>query len=317
MKILGTSASIRRAIVTLMRPGRSRRVAVVAFVGAGARAFIPRPKGVEIICWPKAGGTNPLELRRLKKMGAKVRFADRLHMKLYWAAARGAVLTSANLTTNALGAGNLKEIGVLLPPDAIDIDDIIASLKSRRFNKGEMRKLEEMHRKINARQLRQSEKTERVQYLEWLSHPARSEWKLGWWDEFGQVAKEVREIVRTDFNKRGPEHFISCRKKHYRQADWVLHFRLTSSGASAPKWMFVDFVVKVGRRDKRAYCAAYPYQAVQVWPPRHYPTPPFVITPAFSAALRAASFKYGVERIKNGRSTNPAERLLKMIAQET
>src|ERR1035441_10447962 len=90
-----------------------------------------------------------------------------------------------------------------------------------------------MHRKINARQLRQSEKTERVQYLEWLSHPARSEWKLGWWDEFGQVAKEVREIVRTDFNKRGPEHFISCRKKHYRQGGRGLPLPLASNGGTA------------------------------------------------------------------------------------
>ena len=314
MKILKTTASIRRSIVSLMRPGRVRRVAIVAFVGAGARAFIPRPKGVEIICWPKAGGTNPLELRRLKQMGVNVRFADGLHMKLYWAEGRGTVLTSANLTTNALGSGNLKEIGVLLPPDAIDIDELIASLKSRRFNKREMRKLEERHRKINAGQPRQSEKTERVEYLEWLSHSARSEWKLGWWDGFVQIAKEAKEIVRADFNKREPEYFISCRKKDYRQADWVLCFRLTSKGASTPKWMFVDFVVKVGRREK-AYCTDNQYQAAQVWTPRHYPTPPFVVTPAFRAALRAATLKIGVERIKSGRSTNPSARLLKMIAQ--
>lgn len=255
MKILKTSASIRKAVTWLMRTTKARRVAVVAFVGAGARAFIPRPKGVQIICWPKAGGTNPLELRRLKKMGADIRFADGLHMKVYWAAGRGTLITSANLSTNALGAGSLKEIGVLLPSDAIDIDDIIASLKSRRFNKAEMRKLEELHRKINARQPRQTEKRERVEFLEWYSLPAHSEWKLGWWDDYGQCSKQAKEIVRADFNKTEPEDFISCRRHDFRQADWVLCFRLIEKGASAPKWMFVDFMARVGRKDKKAYYA--------------------------------------------------------------
>src|ERR1700730_3562257 len=103
MRILKTSAAVRRAVTNLLAPGKMRRVAIAAFVGDGARAFIRQPKGVEIICWRKAGGTNPLELRRLKKAGARIRFAERLHMKVYWAAKRGAIITSANLSTNALG----------------------------------------------------------------------------------------------------------------------------------------------------------------------------------------------------------------------
>ena len=108
-----------------MAPGGGRRVAISAFVGDGARAFIRKPLGVEIICWPRAGGTNPLELNRLKNAGAHISFADRLHMKVYWAAKRGAIVGSANLSTNALGAGGLKEFGVLLPPGSIDIDELI------------------------------------------------------------------------------------------------------------------------------------------------------------------------------------------------
>jgi hypothetical protein len=125
VKILKSSASIRKAIGELMAPGGGRRVAISAFVGDGARAFIRKPLGVEIICWPRAGGTNPLELNRLKNAGAHISFADRLHMKVYWAAKRGAIVGSANLSTNALGAGGLKEFGVLLPPGSIDIDELI------------------------------------------------------------------------------------------------------------------------------------------------------------------------------------------------
>lgn len=299
-----------------MKPSKARRVAIVAFVGDGARAFIPQAKSVEIICWPKAGGTNPLELRRLKKSGARIRFSDGLHMKLYWAAERGTIITSANLSTNALGAGSLKEVGVLLPPDAVDIDELIASLKSRGFSNAEMRELEESHRKIKVRAPRRMSKGDRVEYLEWYSLPARSEWKLGWWNGYGNFAKEAREIVRNDFNKREPEDFIACRKQDFRQADWLLSFRLTKGGASAAKWMFVDFVVEIERKDKEAYYVGYPYQAIQVWTRRHYPLPPFVVTTPFRAALRSACLKYGIERIKKLGSTRPPLRLLQMIANE-
>jgi hypothetical protein len=237
-------------------------------------------------------------------------------MKLYWAAGRGTIITSANLSTNALGAGSLKEVGVLLPPDVVDIDELISSLKSRPFNKVEMRKLEELHRKIKVREPRRMHKEDRVDYLEWYSLPARSEWKLGWWEEYGNFAKEAREKVRNDFNKREPENFIACRKQDFRQADRVLSFRLTKSGASASSWLFVDFVVKVGRKDKKAYDADYPYQAIQAWTPRHYSPPPFVLTTGFRAALRAACLKYGIEQIKKMRSTRPPLRLLQMIANE-
>jgi hypothetical protein len=185
MRILNTSAAIRKAITTLMAPSKMRRVAIVAFVGDGARAFIRNPKGVEIICWPKAGGTNPLELRRLKKAGACIRFADRLHMKVYWAAGRGAIVTSANLTTNALGAGDLREFGVLLPANTIAIDDIIGSLKSRPFNRADIQKLEEEHRKLETRRQLHSKKntgswkhegnctrTERREFRIWNGSPS-------------------------------------------------------------------------------------------------------------------------------------------------
>ncbi|HKV23160.1 MAG TPA: hypothetical protein VJN93_01085 [Candidatus Acidoferrum sp.] len=315
MRILATSAAIRSAISELMSPGATRRVAIAAFVGDGARAFIRNPKGVEIICWPKAGGTNPLELSRLKKAGARIRFADRLHMKLYWAARRGAIITSANLSTNALGAGDLKEFGIFLPPDSFRINGVISSLKSRAFNAADMKKLELEHRKLKARKPQRHQSVDRVSYGEWFQLPARSEWKLGWWDSAGSVSKEAKEIAKTEFNSRTPYTFISCNRKEYKVNDWVLSFRLTKRGAAAPEWIYIDFIVRVRRRDKAAYFEDYPFQAVQVFTPRHYPPPPFAITKEFRTALHKTSRAFGVGRLTKLRSARVPKMLLKMLAK--
>ena len=108
VKLLYTSGEVRSAIQELFSFSQGRRVAISAFVGEGAGAFLPYPKGIELICWPQPGGTNPTGVRALMTSGVQVKFADRLHMKVYWAEGKGAVVTSANLSTNALGAGNLR-----------------------------------------------------------------------------------------------------------------------------------------------------------------------------------------------------------------
>ena len=245
-----------------MAPGKSRRVAITAFVGKGARAFIRNPMGVEIICWPKAGGTNPYELRKLKKAGARICFADRLHMKVYWAAKRGTIITSANLSTNALGAGNLKEFGVFLSADAVDIDHVIESLKSRPLNKSDLQKLDIEHRKLNIGQRHFDRNITRVSYTEWFSLPFRTDWKLGWWDEECDLAKNAKEIIKTDFGKTAAFDWVTCRATDYQKHNWVLSFRLAKKGAVGPKWIYVQLLEKVNRSDKNAYYRDRPYQAV-------------------------------------------------------
>jgi len=313
MRILNSSEAIRRAITNLLAPGTARRVAITAFVGEGARAFIRNPKGVEIICWPKAGGTNPLELRRLKKAGARIRFSDRLHMKVYWAAKRGTIITSSNLSTNALGTGDLKEFGVFLSADAVNVDDVIESIKSRPLNKKDLQRLEIEHRKLNARQPRLYDKIDRVSYPEWFSLRPWAEWKLGWWDEECDLAKNAEEIIKTDFGKRAAFDWITCRQTDYKKDEWVLSFRLTKKGAVGPRWIYVELLERVNRKDKDAYYEDRPYQAVQVWTPRHYRYPPFAITKKFRAALRDASAAFGIGRIEKLRSVRPPTDLLTMI----
>jgi phosphatidylserine/phosphatidylglycerophosphate/cardiolipin synthase-like enzyme len=102
--VLYTTGAIFKEIRRLFANPTStdRRVAVVAYVGADALAFLPSPRGIDVVCSPTPLGTSHVGVKKLIKRGAQVRVADRLHMKVYWSERRGCVITSANLSTNAL-----------------------------------------------------------------------------------------------------------------------------------------------------------------------------------------------------------------------
>jgi len=119
---------MRTAIEHVLAPRRGRRVIAVAFVGADALRFLPSPEGIEIYCWPKAGGTNPHAIEQLQQAGAIVYFVERLHMKIYASDGGGTVLGSANLTNNALGESGLLECGVYIDNGVIDISQVLKNL---------------------------------------------------------------------------------------------------------------------------------------------------------------------------------------------
>src|SRR5208337_4036975 len=145
MNVLYKSVDVKKEIIRLFSNGKGRRIAISAFVGDEAGAYLPKRKGLRLICWPRAGGTNPNELRKLIKQGVSVEFADSLHMKIYWAEGLGAVITSANLSTNALGSGGLKEIGLRFGADQVDIDQVIRSIKPHPVKPSELNRLDREH----------------------------------------------------------------------------------------------------------------------------------------------------------------------------
>ena len=73
--VLYTSAAVRKAIVDLLARPTARRVVVVAFVGDGAEAYLPHPKGLDLVCCPSPSGTNPNTLRLLRSRGVRVFFS--------------------------------------------------------------------------------------------------------------------------------------------------------------------------------------------------------------------------------------------------
>jgi hypothetical protein len=314
MKALLRSSEIRAEIIKLFSSKNTRRVAVVAFVGDGAEAYLPNPKGLELICWPRAGGTNPNALRRLMKRGANISFVDALHMKLYWSASDGAIVTSANLSTNALGAGNLKEIGVVLPTGSIDIDSLISRLNPRPVSSAELRELDRLHNlyviknKNDFRRARPKELT----YAEWYESTHRVEWRLSWWDtSFVSASKSAKEITRRDYGKAEPHWAQECKRREFAEGDWTLSFRLSPKGATGIAWMFVDYVVNLSPVEKKRF--GYPCEAVQVWPPNRYPERPFRIDSRFRTAFSAAVREYEAERIINSRTAIPKESLLEAV----
>lgn len=285
VEMLYTGESVRRAIRDLFRTGRGRRVAVSAFVGSGAETYLPRPAGIELYCWPSPGGTNPAAIRNLIKRDVDVHFADRLHAKVYWAAGRGAVITSANLSTNAFGRGELREVGVRLPAPAVDIDRIIRSAGAVEVTPAALRRLESAWA---ARGAARTPRSGGTTFPMWYGGPRTRDarWLLSISEGYGVTSQALRQRVYDQHASRTVTDWVSCRRGEVVEDDYVLFLNFKATKLVDVGWVHADHIVRVGR-DDRAYDANYPYQVGQVAPLRHYRPPPFVLDGAFRRAVRA------------------------------
>jgi hypothetical protein len=240
--VLYTSTEIHSKIKQLLGTSSDgRRVAIVAYVGTGALAYIPRPKALELICCPEPGATSHSTVNTLIARGAEVRFADKLHMKVYWSEHGGCLITSANLSTSALGAGGLKECGVYLPAGAVDIDRLIRLAKPKRVTASAMRSLDREAKRLAKRgALRFPADTDQRNYSSWHRQPFRQTWKLGWWDKSVPAAKAAEAKARVEYDVREPHDYISCRAGQLVPGDWVLTFKLTERTVTEFGWLYVD-----------------------------------------------------------------------------
>jgi hypothetical protein len=313
-KILYSSTDVRNAIIELFSKSRGRRIAITAFVGSGAESYLPKPEGLELICWPKAGGTNPDAIRKLLKQGVKIQFADALHMKVYWTEDKGAVLTSANLSTNALGAGGLAEIGILMPSKNINIGKIIQSLKRRKVTEKELDKLDREHFVYHARNPFPARENNTVNFSEWYSLPNRQAWKIGYFSSYGSFSSAAKEIAKAEFDVREPDSSITCAENTYKKSDRVLTFLLGEKTISNISWVSVDYIVRTPKTDKE-YMRGYPFQAIQVWPDKRYPPPPFKIDKKFRYALAKAIRTMDIDEFRAADPNKPSKRLLELIKE--
>jgi phosphatidylserine/phosphatidylglycerophosphate/cardiolipin synthase-like enzyme len=180
---------------------------------------LPYPRGIELFCWPRPGGTDPDALRKLIKKGADVRFVDGLHMKLYWAEGRGAIVASANLSTNALGAGGLKEVGVRVDADAVDIERILAGLGSRTVTSKELRRLDRLHKRYMIKNLPTGRSGKSPSFAQWFESPSRPEWKITWIDSRarGPDAPAIKRILQEQYDERRPYWSVYDKRRDYKQ----------------------------------------------------------------------------------------------------
>jgi hypothetical protein len=318
--LLYSSAEIHARIKRLFgQPSAGdQRVALVAYVGGEGARYLPHPKGLRLICNPSAGGTDPDTLRQLIKRGASVEISDNLHMKVYWSRNRGCVITSANASSSALGRSGLKEAGIWLPAGTVKINRLIRYAHPRIVQESDLRRLDAQSRE-HKKNFRENGKKKRSapDFLRWYSAPHRSTWKVSWTDEvITGTASTVKEQTATEYGRREPRAWIEVGKNRVRRNDWLLSFTFATRGIKSVEWIYVDFVVKIGPKEKRYYRPAWPYQAVQVHPASIYPPPPFQITAQFRKAFSAAVKAYKPDRIKEAKTDMPSVRLIDLIAQE-
>ena len=309
-KILYTSEDVRKTVIDIFGNSKGRRVAITAYVGSGSQAYLRRPRGIELVCWPQAGGTNPDAIRKLIKLGVKVSFARSLHMKVYWTEDKGAVVTSANLSKNALGAGNLKEFGVFVPPAQIDIDRLLKQINPNEDIKSDLLKLDKAHRKYHITNRLQPERTALPTYPEWYNHPYRKEWKVGCFGFYGEFSQNAKEIAKVEYGVPKPHTFISMADGVCKQHEWLLTFMIKQNKPVDISWLHVNEIVATSKKDKE-YDRDYPSQAIQIWTKDHYPPAPFKIDQRFRSALNKVVKEYEDDDFP----IKPTKRFLNLLYQ--
>ena len=317
-RILYSSAEIHSCIKQLFsEPNKNdRRVALVAYVGTDGESYLPHPEGLHIICSLSAGGTSPNTIRMLIKRKAKVQFSDGLHMKVYWSRQRGCLITSANASSSALGRHGLKEVGIWLPAKSLNIDRLIRYAKPRNVTAQELRKLDAATKLHDKHQHRNPRTENMVDYLQWLSLPHRSNWKLGWGDEeIGGTAQAAKEKTLSEYGTKEPFSWQSAAKGRVKKNDWLLCFTFTKRGVKDVKWIYVDFFVKIPPKERKFYNRKWPLHAVQVHSPARYALPPFKITPTFCLAFKSALKEMTPKVVMNSKTDMPPARLLNLITK--
>lgn len=313
--ILSDSKAVRDKVNAIFA-SNGRKVAIVAFVGEDAEAYLgPKKKGIEIYCWPRAGGTNPRSIRDLiNKHGCEVHFVNRLHMKIFWSQKAGCVIGSANLTNNALGENGLFEAGVFLPNSAsVKIDGIIKYLPVFEADDDSIDKLDREHKAYYAKNGAGKLEQKMRSFSEWYDATPHEKWKLGWWSEEADFPKEAELMAKEEFGGN-LKTFLNAKKRMYVKNDWVLSYKVSENSGriyrSDIHWLYVERFIPTTNNE----LPEWPYAAVQFNGLKHFGQPPFKIDSKFKEAFAAVAKDLGVDVMTPGRNCIPSDSLVKRIA---
>jgi hypothetical protein len=315
-----TSGELRLRVRKLFENPKAsgRRVVTVAYIGVDYAKFLPNPRGIEIVCSPTPGATSAEAVQKLMEAGAKVSFSDRLHMKVYWAQKIGCLITSANLSQNALGMNGLKEMGILVDAAMVDIDRLLKEAKPYPAE----RKLEWLRKEGEKVKLAMAKAGRRVLYdpkgySDWYtdSPKVRKSWKLAWWDGGVRSAEAAREFVHKNFDRSAPWGWINVDKNQVQKGDWLLTFTWTKGQARRLSWVYVDRVVSVRKSEQKIYEEDFPFQAVQAEEPIRYDAPPFSLGHKFEKSLTKAIKRVGVVKVEKSNHATPPRALLDALAR--
>jgi len=305
-KVLYTSAEVRKKVIDVMKNDKCKRTIVVAFVGDGAEAYLGKPKGINLICWPNPSSTNPKTLRSLIKKGVKLQFCDKLHMKIYSSEKEGTVITSANLTTNALGIGNLKEAGVYLRPDEFQIKNILDSIHPRTPKQEDFEKLDVGYQ-VNLKN-GNSHKEADEDFLQWYTDPFRSKFKIAVYNITDEpyAKEETEEAMKVGY--KVPEDSFHCDKDGFKVGDWIISIEVinTKMVKASFDWMQVDAIVKVNEKTDLKY------RALQLWKLKTK-KPPFRLSRKLKDAIFSICNKIGIDELNDRSNSYVSEDTIRRI----
>lgn len=313
VKTLYSSKEIKAAIRYIFSNKEQRRIAITAFVGDEADAYLPSPKGMELYCWFKAGGTNPNAIRDLQTKGVNIYLSDSLHMKVYWSK-EGAIITSANLSTNALGAGGLKEIGVLLSASSINIEKVISSLNARKVRESDIVALEKAHKKIHRTNpdlfVESESQYSFAQWYELSNHGAK--WKFGlYYPASVRLSQKGAALLIKEHGDKSYMDIMEFDENPYKQDDWILCYEFDGRKPIGLKWMYAHHIVKASR--KIGGKTKHYYQVIQVNKLNAYGEKPFEIDLRFRKAFKHAHSEYYKNDMEKMERTIPSKKLLKLM----
>ncbi len=248
MKYLGNSAEIKKALLDLY-DGPEEKWAVVAFVGGNALDYLPSGvSNLHVICWPKAGGTNPNGIRDLLDNGITVSFCKNLHDKIYFASGRGIIVGSPNLSENALGCGGLHEFAVYIDDGNFNIEEHLASIgEVREVTADALAELDiedALFRSRNRLDVENGRKPETFDEAMKSTFPKR--WKIVTWSEEREDDKFIKNEVVSKFAENNWENDSDDDKEICKEGDYVLQIKTNANGyieRANGKWLFVEHVI--------------------------------------------------------------------------
>jgi hypothetical protein len=244
------------------------------------------------------------------KRGVRVQFAERLHMKIYWTEDKGSIITSANLSTNALGSGQLKEIGIQLVHGVIEIDPILAAIRPFDVTEENIRRLDREHKAYHAKN--QFAKVNREDsFTEWFTSPKRPTWKIYFWEVTSRYSERAEVVTIADYD-RSPSDVVSLQGNDFEAFDWVLAVKVQGAEVRKIEWFCAEKIIRVPQKDKY-YNSDFPYEAIQCGPIKWYDAPPFRLDAKTRTAVSKAVEKIGVAKLES--SKDPSEPFVKLIAR--
>jgi hypothetical protein len=305
-KYLPNSETIRESISDLFS-GSDEKIAIAAFVGKNAIDYLPNPKNTTVICWPKAGGTNPDGVRRLLDAGFEVKFCDNLHSKIYWCKGKGVIISSANLSDNALGDGGLIEYGVFIEDREFNFSENVLThirKKLRQIKDEELDQLDIDSNKYNrTNKIKTNSTKQNLNYLEWFQRKHKQKWKIVWYSAESKVDNVTKNEVFKRCSVTTWNNDNDVESGVFREGDLVFQFKMDETEEyikrANGKWLFVDMITSTKK-------------IIQVDLLDNNVSVPFEIDSSFRKSFKKALSELGWDKIRDDKQY-PKKGFLKRV----